>query len=389
MGKHLKTTKQENETLEMLASSSTLPSSSSYCEIRHQEMEFEIKSANYPKNYSNNLDCIHYVIRKSDDICGLELKFIHFDIEESEGCAYDFFEIDGENFCGRLPNGSRNIFHFDTAVKTIAFQSDSQINGPGFHIKIRQVNDCRNAFMPVETHKQTSETSGRQQKCSIIWHEREGKLSTLKYPDRYPNDLLCAYTIERNPNGHYCSIEMNFIDFDLQNTRDCSGDFFELENKRYCGHSLHQTKQMIPFNRDGFIRFLFKSDGTENGKGFLLNYTQILCKEMDNGNVVMMNSESISKTIDRRKNNNNNIHSDQCIRSYQEKNFDLISDTIDGHYKANQSMRLFSIFKIFFKPNLFQLYRLPFYNQKVFEKSLLFGNAFQNVRSGSKPRLSI
>lgn len=164
MGKHLKTTKQENETLEMLASSSTLPSSSSYCEIRHQELEFEIKSANYPKNYSNNLDCIHYVIRKSDDICGLELKFIHFDIEESEGCAYDFFEIDGENFCGRLPNGSRNIFHFDTAVKTIAFQSDSQINGPGFHIKIRQVNDCRNAFMPVETHKQTSETSGRQQK---------------------------------------------------------------------------------------------------------------------------------------------------------------------------------------------------------------------------------
>ncbi|XP_075591258.1 uncharacterized protein LOC124491913 [Dermatophagoides farinae] len=322
--------------VEMLASS--LPSSS-YCEKRHTEMEFEIKSANYPKNYSNNLDCVHYVIRKSENVCGLELKFIHFDIEESEGCAYDFFEIDGENFCGRLPNGSRNIFHFDTAVKSISFQTDSQVNGPGFHIKIRQINDCRNAFMPIETPAPASGNirggnQGRQQKCSILWHEREGKLGTLKYPDPYPNDLLCAYTIERNPHGHYCSIEMNFIDFDLQNTRDCSGDFFEIQNERYCGHSLRNERKIIPFNPDGYIRFLFKSDSTENGQGFLLNYTQIPCTKQMEDNVVMMNpAESLSKMM----HDENSIHTEPCVKIYRDKKFDLISDTIDGHYKDNQN----------------------------------------------------
>ena len=337
-----------DSSIEMLtSSSSSLPVSDNYCQIRHNELEFEIKSKNYPRNYSNNLDCIHYIQRYSNNICGLELKFIHFDIEESEGCAYDFFEIDGENFCGHLPNGSRNIFHFDQAIKSISFQTDSQVNGPGFHIKIRQLDDCRNAFMPMETSIGAINQGGRQQKCSIIWHEREGKLSTLKYPDPYPNDLLCAYTIERNPNGHYCSIEMNFLDFNLQNTRDCNSDFFEIQNERYCGQSLQNKQKLIPFNNNGFIRFLFKSDSNENGKGFLLNYTQLPCKQMVNNNDVIMDSlESLSKTIhtnEKTTNNNiNNIIMEPCMRTYQDKKFDLISDlTNDGLYKANQSMFVF------------------------------------------------
>ena len=81
----------------------------------------------------------------------MELRFQKFHLEPSEGCAYDFLELDGESFCGHLPDGSRNIFYFaDQEVKSLSFQTDSKGTAPGFHIRVRQLKDCDNAFIPME-----------------------------------------------------------------------------------------------------------------------------------------------------------------------------------------------------------------------------------------------
>ena len=120
------------------------------CENRHTEMNFDFQSPNFPGNYSNNLDCVHYVVRASEEVCGLELRFLSFNLEPSEGCAYDFLAVDGEAFCGRLPPGSRNIFRFTEEVKSISFQTDAKGTAGGFSIKATQLTDCENAFIPTE-----------------------------------------------------------------------------------------------------------------------------------------------------------------------------------------------------------------------------------------------
>ena len=91
-------------------------------------------------------------------------------------------------------------------------------------------------------------------------------MTSLKYPKPYPDDILCAYTIEqpsRLLNGpNFCSVELRFTEFDLQQSEDCSEDFLELENERFCGHSLNGSSRIVKFNEDGFVKFLFKSDST-------------------------------------------------------------------------------------------------------------------------------
>lgn len=130
----------------MLAS----PKAGSACEHRHTEMTFDLVSPNYPANYSNNLDCVHYIVRESPEVCGLELRFNSFNLESSEGCAYDFLAVDGEAFCGRLPTGSRNIFRFTEEVKSVSFNTDAKGTSGGFNIRVTQLTDCENAFIPTE-----------------------------------------------------------------------------------------------------------------------------------------------------------------------------------------------------------------------------------------------
>lgn len=300
------------------------------CEKRFEAMEFEIKSANYPNNYSNNLDCAYYIVRQSNEVCGLELKFLHFDIEESEGCAYDFFSINSENFCGHLPNGSRNVFRFDTPVKPISFQTDSQVNAPGFHIKFRQLTNCANAFMPIENGP-----NNLAKKCSIVMHKPDGFINSVKYPESYPDDIICAYTIERNPGGNFCAIKITFIDFDLQQSNDCSSDYFQMENKRFCGHQLAQVERMIPFNRNGYIKFLFKSDQAGSGKGFLFNYTQLPCDET---NSMLDTLESKTTDVEHQQDIVDYKEQEKCEQVYQAKKFQLISELVDGNYKANSGL---------------------------------------------------
>lgn len=327
--------------VQMLASSGATD-----CEERHSELEFEIKSRNFPGNYSHNLDCVHYVVRASDDVCGLELRFITFNLEESEGCAYDFLEVDGESFCGRLPNGSRNIFRFDSAVKTISFQTDSQVSAAGFHIKVRQLKDCSHTFMPVEN---AFMAALRTQKCSIALQDREGKLTSFKYPEPYPGDLLCVYAIERNPQGHFCSADIHFGHFELQDSVDCNSDFLELENKRYCGKALHQTSRRVHFDDDGNVRFLFKSDSSGPAKaGFILNYTQIECKD-STGSSRLDSSESNFTSVAqstlvaeeskgaRNSKNRSYFYQEPCYHLFTDRNFTIENEKVGGKYKENES----------------------------------------------------
>ncbi|GBN37502.1 hypothetical protein AVEN_56954-1, partial [Araneus ventricosus] len=68
--------------------------------------EFTIYSPNHPLPYPTEVHCRYVVIRSSSDICGLEVTFVSFDIEDYYQCQKDYLDIDGERLCGALPSNS-------------------------------------------------------------------------------------------------------------------------------------------------------------------------------------------------------------------------------------------------------------------------------------------
>ncbi|KPM06250.1 cubilin-like protein 2 [Sarcoptes scabiei] len=334
--------------------------SSMYCEKRFMDLEFEIKSKNYPKNYSNNLDCVYYIIRKSSDICGLELKFIDFNLEQSDDCSYDYFEIDGELFCGRLPPNSRNVFRFDTAFKSISFQTDSQNTRSGFHIKLRQITDCSMAFIPEPVIDELRpllydpKQKKQQQRCHFHFKDLQNRLESLEYPNSYPNNIECQYKIEKNRDHHdreFCFVQFSPLVFDLEQSENCSADYLQIVEKRFCGQSLMQHHPfVIPFNQNDFVNLWFHTNSHRTEKGFQLDYKQVPCDYnfiTSNDIINLDDQHSHSSSFSRERlspfNGGDDLEKlvyraqEPCHKIYQTKKFNLISDLIDGHYKDNQA----------------------------------------------------
>ncbi|CAG2164515.1 unnamed protein product [Oppiella nova] len=238
---------------------------SEVCEERFTELEFEMKSPRFPNNYPLNSDCSYHVRRANEDVCGLELLFFKFDVEMSDGCAYDHLEIDGQKFCGILPDSAQKMFTFDSDHKMISFQSDSQVSKSGFHIHAKQLTACGPAPLPAPPS------------CNVCTSEGFGTFVSYGYPDHYRNNLFCTYTIDRR-NADYCYVELEFEDFELQDSDNCEADFLQVEDQRFCSDTLRLTKRTIPFEgKDKGIVMMFRTDESKTKRGFLIKYKQLEC----------------------------------------------------------------------------------------------------------------
>ena len=238
---------------------------SEVCEERFSALEFEILSPHFPDNYPINSDCSYYIRRANTDVCALELLFYKFDTEYSEGCAYDYLEIDGQKFCGTIADNTQNIVKFESDQKMLSFQSDSQVSKSGFHIHVKQLTDCRTPSLPAPPS------------CNVCSSAGFGALVSYSYPDYYRNNLFCTYTIDRR-NADYCYVELDFEDFELQDSPNCEADFLQVEDQRFCGESLKMAKRVIPFDgKEKGVVLLFKTDESQTKRGFLIQYKQLEC----------------------------------------------------------------------------------------------------------------
>lgn len=81
----------------------TSPPSSRRCDQSFGLEEFTIFSPDHPSFYPLDVFCRFVVIRSSSDVCGLEVTFVNFDLEDYYQCQKDYLDIDGEKLCGILP----------------------------------------------------------------------------------------------------------------------------------------------------------------------------------------------------------------------------------------------------------------------------------------------
>ncbi|XP_022243703.1 cubilin homolog [Limulus polyphemus] len=75
------------------------------CDRKFTESQFKLSSPNFPLNYDNRRICKYVIVKSSSMVCKLRLQVELFDVEYDDKCEADFFELDGEKFCGIMSEG--------------------------------------------------------------------------------------------------------------------------------------------------------------------------------------------------------------------------------------------------------------------------------------------
>ncbi|XP_020655322.3 CUB domain-containing protein 2 [Pogona vitticeps] len=152
-----------------------------------------ITSPDYPENYPNNAEC-HWVIQATSNSV-IRLVFVDFQMENNEKCNFDYVAIfDGStmehtllsHYCGNVkPPDMVSSGH----ELLVVFKSDFNIAGRGFK-----------AYF----------FSGA---CQELYTAIKGNFSSPQYPNSYPNNIKCHWTIQL-PLGY--RIKVFFLDLDLE-----------------------------------------------------------------------------------------------------------------------------------------------------------------------------
>lgn len=227
----------------------------------------KIRSENYPKNYSKNMDCVWHF--KAIHGHRPHLQFKKFDLESSYECSNDYvsvyigvdepkrFFVKGETYtlgqyCGAtLPNAisspSDDLF--------MAFKTDGSVQRKGF--VVNHSTKCGGHFAASTETKY------------IYSHARFGDTF-------YEHNTSCDWIIFTKMPGK--RIHLTFLEFDIESEQACASDFLDIyeeqENRqwnlfgRYCGDQIHL--EIVSMRR---LLLRFESDGTVKRKGFSVSYS--------------------------------------------------------------------------------------------------------------------
>ncbi|KAF1652226.1 CUB domain-containing protein 2, partial [Eudyptes chrysocome] len=160
----------------------------------------EITSPRYPESYPNEAEC-----RWSIGGAGgpLTLVFTDFQVEGGQGCTFDYVALfDGPttaaprlgHYCGsaRPPRTVSSAPHL-----LILFKSDFNIGGRGFKAHFYSAGKCQEVFTTIK-----------------------GNLSSPQYPNFYPNNLKCQWSI-RLPLRY--RVKVFFLDMELEGRSSLTG----------------------------------------------------------------------------------------------------------------------------------------------------------------------
>ncbi|KAM3854464.1 neuropilin-2 isoform 2-T2 [Vipera latastei] len=225
-----------------------------------------ITSPGYPQDYPSHQNC-EWIIYAPEPNQKITLNFNpHFEIEKHD-CKYDFIEIrDGDNenadllgkHCGNIAPPTITSSGPSLYIK---FTSDYARQGAGFSLR-------------YEIYKTGSED------CSRNFTSSNGTIESPGFPDKYPHNLDCAFTIMAKPK---MEIVLQFLTFDLEHDPlqvgegDCKYDWLDIWDGipqvgpligRYCG-----TKTLSEIHSTtGILSLTFHTDLAVAKDGFSARY---------------------------------------------------------------------------------------------------------------------
>ncbi|XP_028397706.1 dorsal-ventral patterning tolloid-like protein 1 [Dendronephthya gigantea] len=263
----------------------------------------EIQSPNYPSSYKYNKKCNWKVIVKEGTRVGIT--FGSFEVEEATGCSFDALSIyDGLDESKLLTRLCGNILPKDmnTSSNTalIRFESDNSVDSGGFVLNFFSEVDeceennggcehnCRNTIGSyecycMEGYELHSDAKNCEPKCGGELKDSNGTITSPSYPDSYPDNKKCIWSI-RAPPLH--QIKLSFKEFELEESEGgCEYDYLVVKNKknttRLCGDK--NPGVMVSTTNEMDIEFV--SDNSRSKKGFEAEYytDKDECQEQNGG----------------------------------------------------------------------------------------------------------
>nr|XP_040240535.2 cubilin homolog [Anopheles coluzzii] len=222
-----------------------------------------IESPNFPNEYSASMDC-RWTIRVPPGN-KINLEFSHFDFESitqqtgsnatHQRCPFDYVELQ-EMGTGDLPVARRYcankpppivsmgrsidlIFHTDSSGEQMGFRAEWSING-----------------------------------CGGLLTKPWGSFTSPNYPNQYPKETECHWTIRVEPGKR---IELAVDDFHMETNDQCRFDGLHIANDANFTQQVtkicHEQQEPVHLSSSGSELFVkFYSDSTFTYKGFRANY---------------------------------------------------------------------------------------------------------------------
>ncbi|XP_077993791.1 cubilin-like [Glandiceps talaboti] len=217
-----------------------------------------IQSTNYPDNHNPNMNCT-WVIESPNLSDKVTLTFTHLEIEPYGECQADYILIlDGND--ADAPEIARLCGTTIPAAITstgnalfVNFIADFSVQGTGFFARY------------------TTSTSV----CGADYAGVSGAFNSPMYPNNYPIETECVWTISPSPGNR---VLLAFSLFDIEPAALCQNDYIEVRDGndtgrligRYCGNT-------PPSNITAVSRLWvkFRSDGQRTGIGFMASYSMV------------------------------------------------------------------------------------------------------------------
>ncbi|NXY76173.1 CDCP2 protein, partial [Glareola pratincola] len=249
-------------------------------------------SPNFPGPYPYETECTWLIVVAEGS--SVLLSFSHFELEYHAACAYDYLQVyngatrDRGNllgtFCGRSPPPP---FSSAWHVMAVIFRSDRHVAKRGFSAAYRKGNgwgwwwqSIHLSVLPHHPHLPCLPADA----CGGQLTGLSGEITSPRYPESYPNDAECRWSIVGTDGGG--PLTLVFADFQVEGGQGCGFDYVALFDGptaaaprlgRYCGSARPpRTVSSTPY-----LLVLFKSDFNIGGRGFKAHfYSAGECQEV-------------------------------------------------------------------------------------------------------------
>uniref|UniRef100_A0A8C0HE01 CUB domain containing protein 2 n=1 Tax=Chelonoidis abingdonii TaxID=106734 RepID=A0A8C0HE01_CHEAB len=192
-----------------------------------------ITSPHYPENYPNNAEC-RWIIRAVPSSI-IKLIFADFQMENNEGCNFDYVavydgptmgDMDFSHYCGNMKPPD---IVSSTHELLVVFKSDFNIGGRGFKAYFFSGTEATvslhgclllcivwslAAVVQLTTPPNSLNVWDRSiQHVAEVYTAIKGNFSSPQYPNFYPNNVKCHWTIQLPPGYR---IKVFFLDLALE-----------------------------------------------------------------------------------------------------------------------------------------------------------------------------
>ncbi|XP_053714419.1 cubilin isoform X1 [Synchiropus splendidus] len=224
-----------------------------------------IASPRYPAMYPPNQNC-SWIIRAQEPFNHVTLSFTDFELDSNTNCTRDSVRIlDGDNyqaptigtFCGNMVPHPVTSFSNSLVVN---FLSDGSVSAKGFRATYSASTSSCGGDMVMES----------------------GAFNSPNYPDAYPPNVECVWTIKSSPGNR---LQLSFIMFHLQGSFGCNNDYLEIREGnsagplvgRFCGASLPSNYTSVTAH-ELWVKFV--SDSSISGAGFRATFSHLYGNEI-------------------------------------------------------------------------------------------------------------